>query len=113
MTLALSPGQDADVTHAPELLAPVQPEVVIADKGYVSRKLRQLILAKGALPVIPSKSNCVDPPPVDGTLYRERNLVERFWAKVKQCRRVATRFEKKALNFLGFVQVASILILLE
>ena len=113
VTLALSPGQDADVTHAPELLAPVQPEVVIADKGYVGRKLRQMILAKGAVPVIPSKSNCVDPPPVDGALYRERNLVERFWAKLKRPRRVATRYEKTARDFLAFVHVVSITVLLQ
>ena len=106
-------GGDADVKHAPELLAPSQPKVVIGDKGYVSRHLRRLILLKGAVAVIPSKSNCVDPPPLDKDQYRERNLVERFWAKAKQYRRVATRFEKKAVNFLGMVQLASIMILLE
>ncbi len=46
-------------------------------------------------------------------LYKGRNVVERFWSKVKQYRRVATRYEKKAQNFLAFVQVASIMILLK
>ena len=50
---------------------------------------------------------------VDWHLYRERNVVERFWSKVKQYRRVATRYDKKAANFLAFVQVASIMILLK
>ena len=113
MILTLSPGQDHDVTHAAELLAPTKPKVVIADKGYTSRELRRLILSKGAVPVIPNKSNCVDPQPFDAEQYKDRNLAERFWAKVKQYRRVATRYDKRADCFLGFVQVASIMILLQ
>jgi transposase len=50
---------------------------------------------------------------VDSHLYRERNLFERFWSNVKQCRRVATRYEKKAANFLAFVKMAAIMVMLQ
>jgi transposase len=116
VTLTLSPGQDHDIKHAPELLAPSQTKsvkVVIADKGYVSRLLRQSIVRMGAVAVIPSKSNSVDPQPLDAEQYKDRNLAERFWSKVKQYRRVATRYEKKASNYLGMVQLASIMVLLQ
>ena len=54
-----------------------------------------------------------EPPEIDWHLYKERNVVERFWSKVKQYRRVATRYEKKAVNFLAFIQVASIMVMLQ
>ena len=55
----------------------------------------------------------VHPREVDPHLYRERNLCERFWSKVKQYRRVATRYEKKAANFLAFVKVAAVMVMLK
>ena len=69
--------------------------------------------AKGTEVVVPSRSNAKAPREIDAAQYKERNLVERFWSKLKQYRRVATRYEKKAKNFLAFVQVASIMILLK
>lgn len=62
--------------------------------------------------MIPNRSNATTPRETDWAQYKDRNLVERFWSKVKHYRRVATRFEKKAQNFLAFIQVASIMILL-
>ena len=110
--LVLSPGQDADVTHAPAVLGAARPAAVIADKGYDSRAVIRLIRARGATAVIPSRSNSRTPRVLDVEQYKDRNLVERFWAKAKQYRRVATRYEKTARNFLAFVQVAAIMILL-
>jgi transposase len=112
VTLTLTPGQAADVTQAEALLAGAEPEVVIADKGYDSDAVVAAIEAKGAEAVIPPKKNRTVPRPYDRDRYQDRNLAERFWARVKQYRRVATRYEKTARNFLAFVHVASIMILL-
>jgi transposase len=108
----LTAGQVADVTQAKELLKGTGAEVVIGDKGYDSNALVQTIQASGAEAVIPPRSNRKQPRPYDTDRYKDRNLAERFWGLVKQYRRVATRYEKTARNFLGFVHVASIMMLL-
>lgn len=109
----LSAGQEADVTHAESLLAGTAPAVVIADKGYDKQALVDAIEARGGEAVIPTQKNRAVQREIDRDRYEDRNLVERFWAKAKQYRRVATRYEKKAQNFLAFVHVASIMILLQ
>ena len=101
------------MTHAGELIEGLPIEVVIADKGYDSRAVVEVIEAQGAEAVIPSLKNRAEQRDYDRERYKDRNLVERFWFKVKQYRRVATRYEKTARNFLGFVHVASIMILLK
>lgn len=110
--LVLTPGQAADVTQAKTLIEGVPFEVVIGDKGYDSKDVVGAIERKGGEAVIPSRKNTISPRNIDWARYKDRNLVERFWSKAKQYRRVATRFEKKAQNFLAFVHVASIMILL-
>jgi transposase len=110
--LKLTPGQQADVTQGEALLEGYQPEAVIADKGYDSDALVEVIEAKGAEAVIPPKQNRTEPRAYDPHLYKERNLVERFMNCIKHFRRVATRYEKTARNYLAFVQVASIMVLL-
>ena len=105
-------GQVADMTQAKTLLAGLKIEHVIADKGYDSSALVQTIEAQGAQAVIPPRSNRKQPRDYDKHLYRDRNLVERFLNKVKHCRRVATRYEKTARNYLAFWQLASIRVLL-
>ena len=112
VTLVLTAGQAADVTQAPALLAGAESEVVIADKGYDSDAVVEAIEATGAEAVIPPKKNRTEQRPYDRDRYKDRNLAERFWARVKRYRRVATRYEKTARNFLAFVHVASIMILL-
>ena len=107
-----TPGQAADVTQAKSLIEGVPFEIGIADKGYDSKEVVAAGEDKGAEAVVPSRSNAKAPREIDFVQYKERNLVERFWSKVKQYRRVATRYEKKARNYLAFVQVASIMILL-
>ena len=87
--------------------------MVIADKGYDRQALVGAIEAGGGEAVIPARKNRKEPREIDADRYKDRNLVERFWAKAKQYRRVATRYEKTARNFLAFVQVASIMILLQ
>lgn len=102
----------ADVTQAEALIDGLPAEVVIADKGYDSDAVVKTIEASGAEAVIPPKSNRKEQRPYDRERYKDRNLAERFWSRAKQYRRVATRYEKTARNFLAFVHVASIMILL-
>jgi transposase len=110
--LQLTPGQVADITQAEALLAGHDFDAAIADKGYDSKKLVDYIEGCKAEAVIPPRSNLKDQREYDHHLYKERNLVERFINRVKQYRRVATRYEKTARNFLAFVQVAAIMVLL-
>jgi transposase len=79
-----------------------------ADRGYDAHWIRELAMKKGAWANIPPKSNRSDPICFSPYLYRARNRVERFFNRIKQCRRVATRYDKLAANYLAFVQLASI-----
>jgi transposase len=113
VTVVLTAGQAADVKQAEELLHGVPAKVVIGDKGYDSDPLVETIQARGAEAVIPPRTNRKVQRAYDQDRYQDRNLVERFFSKVKQYRRVATRYEKTARNFLAFVHLASIMILLQ
>jgi transposase len=110
VTIHLSPGQDADVTHAKTLLGDAKPKAVLGDKGYDSDELVEEIESRGAEAVIPPKKNRVEPREYDHVLYKERNKVERCVGLLKQFRRVATRYEKTARNFLGIVLFAAVTI---
>jgi transposase len=110
--ILLSPGQAHDVTQAPELIRDCQAGKVIADKAYDSDPLITQIEAQGATPVIPSRANRKEPRAYDRQEYKKRNVVERFINVLKQSRRVATRYEKTARNFLGFVLFTSTLVAL-
>ena len=109
VVLLVTPGQEADIRHAETLLEQVPAEakvgVVIADKGYDSQAFVAAVEQKGAEAVIPTLSNRKVQRTIDRDRSKDRNLGERFWSKVKQFRRVATRYEKTARNFLAFVQV--------
>jgi transposase len=110
VTLHLSPGQDADVSHAETLLADHQPEVVMGDKGYDSDALIETIERRGAQALIPPKKNRKEQRVYDRELYKERNKVECCVGLFKQFRRVATRYEKTARNFLAMATIAAIAI---
>ena len=105
--LHLTEGERHDVTCAEILLQGLQPEFVIGDKAYDSDPLRNEIRSIGAKPVIPSRRTHRIRRH-DRQRYKLRNVVERFINKIKNCRRVATRYDKLAVTFLGFVQFASI-----
>jgi len=111
--LLFGPGQRNDITRAHELIDGFEPDAVIADKGYDADHLREAVRESHAAPVIPSKSNRRAPIAYNKTLYKERNLVERFFNKLKQFRRVATRYDKLLANYRGFVILAAITILLK
>ena len=86
---------------------------MIADKGYDKKALVEEIERRGAEAVIPTQKSRKEQREVDRHLYRERNLAERFWSKAKQYRRVATRYEKKAANYLAFVKLAAMMVMLQ
>ena len=109
--MKLTAAQESDIAQAEELLAGHEPEVVIADKGYDKKALVWEIESRGAEAVIPTRKDRKEQRAID--LYRERDVCERFWSKAKQFRRVATRYDKKAANFLAFVKVAAIMVLLK
>jgi len=112
VVLAVTGAEAADSPHLPGLIAGIETDAVLADKGYDSDANRAAIRAAGAEPCIPPRKNRTAAIDYDRHLYKERNVAERFFGRVKQYRRVATRYDKKAANFLGFVWVASIAILL-
>ena len=112
VVLAVTGAEAADSPHLPGLIAGIETDAVLADKGYDSDANRAAIRAAGAEPCIPPRKNRTAAIGYDRHLYRERNAAERFFGRVQQYRRVATRYDKKAANFLGFVWVASIAILL-
>jgi transposase len=95
------------MTEAETLLKGVAAEHVIADKGYDSDALRQTIRSQGGRPVIPSRQGHRYRRH-DAERYKLRNVVERFINRLKHFRRVATRYEKHAENFFGFVCLASL-----
>jgi transposase len=87
-----------------------QPGRLVGDKGYRSRRIRTWLRQRGIRHTIPHKRNECRRGPFDRALYRERNQVERLINRLKQFRRVATRYEKRAANFLAMVTVAALLI---
>jgi len=101
------------MTQAEALLAPFDYDAVIADKGYDSDPLRELLAAQHVEVVIPSRRYRRQPRDYDRIRYRERNIVERFINKLKWCRRIATRYEKLARRFIAFLHFASTLIWLK
>jgi putative transposase len=85
-----SPGQRNDIAFAHDLIEGFAPDVTIADKGYDADHLCDKIAESGGEPVIPPKRNRTFKRPYDAALYKERNIIERFFNKLKQFRRVAT-----------------------
>jgi len=83
---------------------------LIADKGYDSNAIRALVERRGATAVIPSTASRRAPIPYDRDAYRARNLVERLWCRLKDWRRIATRYDKLARNFLSGALIAAMVI---
>jgi len=110
--LILTPGQDHDLTCADSLLENADPGAVIGDKAYDADRLLNWLAARGITPVIPPKASRKTKRECDFALYCERNLVERFFNKIKQFRGIATRYDKLARNFLAAVQLVAATILL-
>ena len=106
LRVILSAGQIADIDCAAALIKNLPTRAVVADKGYDADHFVTRIKATGAEVVIPPRSNRLAPRQFDRHLYRARNLVERFFARLKHFRRIATRYDKLAKSFLSFVHLA-------
>jgi transposase len=110
--LMLTPGQAHDLTCAEQLIDSADPDALLGDKAYDADSLIDTLTQRGITPVIPPKANRKAPRACDFALYCERNLVERFFNKLKHFRAIATRYDKLAKIFLAAVQLASAIILL-
>jgi transposase len=108
----LTPGQAHDLACAEPLLEEADPETLIGDKAYDADPLLDTLAQREITPVIPPKANRKTPRTCDFALYCERNLVERFFNKLKHFRAIATRYDKLARNFHAGVQLACAIILL-
>ena len=107
--LALTPGQAHDAKGAALLLTDLpRGAIVLGDKAYDADWIRETIEAQGAAPNIPDKINRKQRHCFSKTLYKERKQVERFFNRTKHLRRVTTRFEKHAANYLAMIKLAAI-----
>jgi len=102
----LTGGEVSDFKQAMPLLKSKQADYVIADRGYDSDEIISYVKQMNAYPVIPPRSNRIKPRSYDKFLYKDRNLIERLFNRLKQFRRIATRFEKIKANFEALIYLA-------
>ena len=105
--LLLTGGHCGDCPQAHTLIDGLPAKVVMADAAYDADPLRRAIAAKGAVAVIPNNPSRARKYPLDKHLYAQRHLIECCFSKLKQFRRVATRYEKTARNYLAVVTLAA------
>jgi len=106
----LTPGQAHDLTCAEPLIDGVDPQALIGDKAFDADPFIDTLTQRGIVPVIPPKANRKEPRATDFALYCERNLVERFFNKIKHYRAIATRFDKLASTFLAGVLLVCVVL---
>ena len=113
--IQLTGGNIHDSTVAVDVLThiDISNSTILADKAYGTAKILDYIQQQDGDYAIPPKSNTKNPWKCDWFLYKERHLVENFFLKLKQFRRIATRYDKLASSFLAFIHIASIAILLK
>ena len=109
MKAAITAGQVSDYSGYAETVDDDLPEtkVLIADKGYDSNAIREEIEADGGAAVIPPRRNRKNQTPVDDFLYALRNRIERCINRLKNARRLATRYDKTAVSYLAFIDIVS------
>jgi transposase len=106
--IVLSQGQSSDKTVAPLLIETLKPGGdLVADRGYDAQALVELVRSRGGRAHIPTCRDRKVQRSVDPAVYRQRNLIERFFNKLKHFRRIATRYDKTARNFLAAVLLAA------
>ena len=107
--LTITPGQTHDIQAAAELLTGIgEGQMVLADRAYEADWLRTMISQQGGWANIPPKSNRKNPICFSPWLYKKRNLIERFFNKLKYFRRIATRYDKLGSTFLAMAKLACI-----
>ena len=84
-----------------------KPKMMLAAKGYDGDEVRTALLMRGVLPVIPPRANRKEQIACDFAAYKDRNRIERMFNRLKQARRIATRYDKTAVSFLGFLNIAA------
>lgn len=110
MRFALTAGQKGDAPQALALINGLPAQALMADTAYDSDELREAIAQMGAVAVIPNNPSRARKYPLDRHLYAQRHLIECCFSKLKQFRRVATRFEKTASHYLAIVTIAAIVL---
>ncbi len=109
LDFVLVPGQAHEL--APSLLLlrrlPEAPSWALADMACDAREFRQAAQAMGAIPVVPSRKGAKDPQPCPSYIYRHRNLIERCWARLKERRAIATRYDKTAACYAAGIAIAA------
>lgn len=114
VALCLTPGQVHDSKVAVEMLDVVRSgQVLMADKAYDSDAILAAIRARGASPNIPPKALRKTPHPYNRPLYKRRNIIERFFGRLKQYRGLATRYDKYAETFMAGIALAAIRIVIK
>lgn len=103
----LTGGQAADAPQAIPLLTGIEATHVIADKGYDSNTILSFIQLQGAIAVIPPRSNRKTQREYDREVYKQRNLIERAFNKLKHWRRIATRYDRRSIYYLAVLQLAA------
>jgi transposase len=103
----LTAGQKGDAPQADALIKELPADVVMADTAYDSDRLRKVIADKGAQAVIPNNPSRARKYPIDKQLYAQRHLIECCFSKLKQFRRIATRYEKTARNYRAMIAIAA------
>ena len=106
----LTGGQAGDSPQALPLLDNLKPDSLSADKAYDADSLLAHLRAKGIQAVIPPRRNRLIQRPFDAHLYKNRKLIERFFCRIKQFRRIATRYDKLAKRFASFIALAAAVI---
>jgi transposase len=111
VAFALTPGNIADISMAvPILSAVAPPKRLIADKAYDAERFRNWLKQHRIEAVIPSTASRRTPYPLDRTAYRRRNLIERMFGKLKNWRRIATRYDRHADNYLSGLALAAVIV---
>jgi transposase len=111
VAFALTPGNVAEVVMAIPLLGAVaKPKRVLADKAYDADSLRRWLKQRKIRAAIPSTASRRTPYPLDRAAYKRRNVIERLFCKLKNWRRVATRYDRLARNYLSGLALAAIII---
>ena len=111
LVMMLTPGNVHDCKVAEACLTALPPTAhLVADKGYDSQKLREWLEDRGTEPVIPPRSNRKVQYAYDKAIYRERNVIERMFCRLKDWRRIATRFDRNITNFMAAIALAAAVI---
>ena len=112
ISFSLSPGQAHDAAEGRELIKhlgkPAWPVHLVMDRAYEGAETRQLALDLGFIPVVPPKSNRLEPWEYDREMYKRRNEIERLFRRLKGFRRIFSRFERLDVMFKGFIHFALI-----